>query len=136
MSRSRDEWLARQTDADRSLPQPRIGRVTATRRLLGGWDLTVQGEHLVPLGGPGGVIIGGEPLEDVRFTPKEITGRLRELPPTREVIVDTAVARVSTGQIRIAPRDPLFEGARLLTTALHRIRPAWRRLLGYYRKSA
>jgi hypothetical protein len=112
MSRSRDEWLARQVDAARIVPRPVISRTIATRRLLGGWDVTVRGQNLVPLGVPGNVEVGGQQLEDVTFSPTEIAGRLRAMPRAKEVTVDLGVIRVPAGPLRVAPRQaPRLEDA-------------------------
>jgi hypothetical protein len=63
---------------------------------------------LVPLGTAGSVEVGGVPLEEVRFTGSEITGRLRSLPQTMDVTVDLGITRLPAVPLRVATRPLLL----------------------------
>lgn len=112
MSRGRDEWLARRAAAARLAPPATAQRAIAVRRLWGGWQITVTGEGLTPLGGPGGVEIGGTALEDVRFSGGEVTGHLRRLPDMREASIDLGATRLEAVPLRIRPGRVLPSGWR------------------------
>lgn len=108
MSRGRDEWLARRAATARLVPEPVVSSASAARRVRGGWHVTVRGQNLVPLGSPGSVEVGGMLLTDTRFTPSEITGRLRSMPRTRQVTVDLGVRRVPPVPLRVTRRPILL----------------------------
>lgn len=124
MSRTREQWLAARRAAQQALPRPTISRVTATRRLRGGWEISIEGDHLVPLGSPGWVSIGGETLEQVKFGPNEVTGVLRQMPSDREIRLNTAIAQVSATPLRITRhrQSPIEMVARLVGSQLEWIR--------------
>jgi hypothetical protein len=125
VSKGHDQWLAQRAAAARLLPQPTASRASAERLLWGGWRITVTGEQLIPLGGPGRVKVGGTKLEDARFSGSQITGRLRSLPETLEVSLDLGVARLEGIPVRVtrSPRVSLPDRVRSLVDRVHRL---WR----------
>jgi hypothetical protein len=123
MSRGRDAWLARREAARRLVPQPRVSRATAARRVRGGWQVTVHGQNLFSRGTPGAVEVGGVPLTDVRFSGSEITGRLLKMPETKDVTIRLGATSLPALQLRISPRPVVLppERARSLRERLRRV---------------
>lgn len=118
---SRDAFLRVRRQARAALPSPRLVSCELRVPLRGPVEVEVRGRDLVPLSSPVRLLVGGEPVGDVRFVERGavVTGRLRRLPAGRDVVVDLGPVRVE-GVVTKVTRAPWRSGLRSLVGDLRR----------------
>ena len=98
MSDHRSRWQEKRRRQTERQPWIRLDEVEIESDAKGdGYRVTIKGANLRPAIAPPLITVGEERLAAVEFSPdgRQITGRLKERPTARQVVVDMGFARAT-----------------------------------------